>query len=157
MIELPALFRVNWLSTNLFIYDWVTFPTIYQFLFLKWDHADSILNVTSFQCNRLTPSAHFCYSGHAHWDMTAVAPKNLTSDQYSETVELSFFIYPFVNSFFPLTAWRRDEDKKWNDVVQTGQQAGWLVLILQWKMVKFTRRSALVIVTAVANTMKSIK
>ena len=30
-------------------------------------------------------------------------------------------------------------------VVQTGQ-AGWRVLILQWKMVKFKRRSALVIV-----------
>ena len=44
-----------------------------------------------------------------------------------------------------------------SDVVQNGQQAGWLVLILQWKMVKFARRSALVIVTAVANTMKSIK
>ena len=42
-----------------------------------------------------------------------------------------------------------------SDVVQNGQQAGWLVLILQWK--KFARRSALVIVTAVANTMKSIK
>ena len=31
------------------------------------------------------------------------------------------------------------------DVVQTGQ-AGWMVLILQWKMVKFKGRSALVIV-----------
>ena len=31
------------------------------------------------------------------------------------------------------------------DVVQTGQ-AGWMVIILQWKMVKFTERSALVIV-----------
>ena len=37
------------------------------------------------------------------------------------------------------------------DVVQTGQ-GGWMVLILQWKMVKFTERSALVIVTPVANT-----
>ena len=32
-----------------------------------------------------------------------------------------------------------------SDVVQTGQ-AGWMVLILQWKMVKYPGRSALVIV-----------
>ena len=31
------------------------------------------------------------------------------------------------------------------NVVQTGQ-VGWMVLILQWKMVKFQERSALVIV-----------
>ena len=37
------------------------------------------------------------------------------------------------------------------DVVQTGQ-AGWMVLILHWKMVKFTERSALVIALLVANT-----
>ena len=37
------------------------------------------------------------------------------------------------------------------DVVQTGQ-AGWTVLILQWKMVKLKRRSALVIALLVANT-----
>ena len=37
------------------------------------------------------------------------------------------------------------------DVVQTGQ-AGWMVLILQWKMVKFKGRSALVTVLQVANT-----
>ena len=36
------------------------------------------------------------------------------------------------------------------DVVQTGQ-AGWMVLILQWKMVKFEGRSALVIEIVVAN------
>ena len=36
-------------------------------------------------------------------------------------------------------------------VVQTGQ-AGWMVLILHWKMVKFTERSALVIALLVANT-----
>ena len=36
------------------------------------------------------------------------------------------------------------------DVVQTGQ-AGWMVLILQWKMVKFQGRSALVIALLVAN------
>ena len=35
------------------------------------------------------------------------------------------------------------------DVAQTGQ-AGWMVLIQQWKMVKFTGRSALVIVIRVA-------
>ena len=32
------------------------------------------------------------------------------------------------------------------DVVQTGQ-VGWMVLILQWEMVKFPRKSALVIAT----------
>ena len=37
-----------------------------------------------------------------------------------------------------------------SDVVQTGQ-AGWLVLILQWKMVKFLGWSALAIVLQVAN------
>ena len=37
-----------------------------------------------------------------------------------------------------------------SDVVQTGQ-AGWLVLILQWKMVKFLGWSALAIVVQVAN------
>ena len=47
--------------------------------------------------------------------MTVVAPKHLTSDQYSETIDLSFSIYSFVYSFFPLTAGRRDEDKKWNE------------------------------------------
>ena len=36
------------------------------------------------------------------------------------------------------------------DVVQTGQ-AGWMVLILQWKMMKFLGRSALAIVLQVAN------
>ena len=38
-----------------------------------------------------------------------------------------------------------------SDVVQTGQ-VGWMVLILQWKMVKFKGRSALVIALLVANT-----
>ena len=37
------------------------------------------------------------------------------------------------------------------DVVQTGQ-AGCMLLILQWKMVKFEGRSALVIARLVANT-----
>ena len=37
-----------------------------------------------------------------------------------------------------------------SDVVQTGQ-GGWMVLILRWKMMKFTERSALVIVTPVAD------
>ena len=36
------------------------------------------------------------------------------------------------------------------DVVQTGQ-AGWMVLILQWMMMKFPGRSALAIVPLVAN------
>ena len=36
------------------------------------------------------------------------------------------------------------------DVVQTGQ-AGWMVLILQWKMVKMSGGSALVIALLVAN------
>ena len=31
-----------------------------------------------------------------------------------ETVELSFFIHLYIYSFSPLTAGRRDEDKKWN-------------------------------------------
>ena len=39
------------------------------------------------------------------------------------------------------------------DVVETGQ-AGWMVLILQWKMVKFKGRSALVIALLVANTQE---
>ena len=38
-----------------------------------------------------------------------------------------------------------------SDVVQTGQ-VGWMVFILQWKMVKFSGRSALVIALLVANT-----
>ena len=37
------------------------------------------------------------------------------------------------------------------DVVQPGQ-AGWMVLILQWKMVKFPEKSALVIALLVAKT-----
>ena len=37
-----------------------------------------------------------------------------------------------------------------SDVVQTGQ-AGWMVLILQWKMVKLSGGSALVIALLVAN------
>ena len=36
------------------------------------------------------------------------------------------------------------------NVIQTGQ-AGWMVLIQQWKMVKFPGRSALAIVLQVAN------
>ena len=36
------------------------------------------------------------------------------------------------------------------DVVQTGQ-AGWMVLILQWMMMKFSERSALAIVLQVAD------
>ena len=40
-----------------------------------------------------------------------------------------------------------------SDVVQTGQ-AGWMVLILQWKMVKLKGRSALVIALLVAKTQK---
>ena len=43
-----------------------------------------------------------------------------------------------------------------SDVVQTGQ-AGWLVLILQWKMVKFPGRSALAIVLQVANTQSKFQ
>ena len=39
------------------------------------------------------------------------------------------------------------------DVVQTGQ-AGWMVLILRWKMVKLKRWSALVIALLVANTQQ---
>ena len=39
------------------------------------------------------------------------------------------------------------------DVVQTGQ-AGWMMFILQWKMVKFSGRSALVIALLVADTQK---
>ena len=38
------------------------------------------------------------------------------------------------------------------DVVQTGQ-AGWMVLILQWKMVKLKEESALAIALLVANTI----
>ena len=39
------------------------------------------------------------------------------------------------------------------DVVQTGQ-AGWMVLILQWKMVKFEGRSALVIALLIADSLQ---
>ena len=39
------------------------------------------------------------------------------------------------------------------DVVQS-TQAGWMVLILQWKMVKFAERCALVIAMLVANTQR---
>ena len=39
------------------------------------------------------------------------------------------------------------------DVVQTGQ-AGWMVLILQWKMMRFSERFALVIVLPVVNTQQ---
>ena len=39
------------------------------------------------------------------------------------------------------------------DVVQTGQ-GGWMVLILQWKMVKFSEKSALVIALLVAGTQR---
>ena len=39
------------------------------------------------------------------------------------------------------------------DVVQTGQ-AGWMVLILQWKMMRFAERSALIIVLPVVNTQQ---
>ena len=42
------------------------------------------------------------------------------------------------------------------DVVQTGQ-AGWIVLILWWKMVKFPGRSALAIVLQVANTQSKFQ
>ena len=39
------------------------------------------------------------------------------------------------------------------DVAQTSQ-AGWMVLILEWKIVKFAGKSALVIALLVANTPK---
>ena len=39
------------------------------------------------------------------------------------------------------------------DVVQISQ-AGWMMLILQWKTIKLPGRSALVIVSKVANTQK---
>ena len=39
------------------------------------------------------------------------------------------------------------------DVVQT-DQAGWMVLILQWKMMRFAERSALIIVLPVVNTQQ---
>ena len=43
-----------------------------------------------------------------------------------------------------------------SDVVQTGQ-AGWMMFILQWRMVKFTKRSALAIVLQVANTQSKFQ
>ena len=36
-----------------------------------------------------------------------------------DTVELSFFIYLFIYSFSPLTAGRRDKDKKWNKTLRS--------------------------------------
>ena len=58
-----------------------------------------------------------------------------------------------------IVLWELQEQKcqqrvcKHSDVVQTGQ-AGWMVLIPQWKMVKFKGRSALVIALLVAETQK---
>ena len=54
-----------------------------------------------------------------------------------------------------IVLWELQEQKcqqrvcQYSDVAQSGQ-AGWMVLIQQWKMVKFTGRSALVIVRRVA-------
>ena len=56
-----------------------------------------------------------------------------------------------------IVLWELQEQKcqqrVWNHtaVVQTGQ-AGWMVLILQWKMVKFAGSSASVIVPPVVDT-----
>ena len=56
-----------------------------------------------------------------------------------------------------IVLWEMQEQKcqqhmcQHTDVVQPSQ-AGWKVVILQWKMVKFTRRSALVIVFLVVET-----
>ena len=58
---------------------------------------------------------------------------------------------------YGIVLWELQEQKcqqhvcQHKDVVQTGQ-AGWMVLILQWKMVKYSGRSALVIVSPVADT-----
>ena len=58
-----------------------------------------------------------------------------------------------------IVLWEVQEQKcqqpvwKHTDVVQTGQ-AGWWLLVFQWKMVKFPGRSALVIALLVANTQK---
>ena len=64
-----------------------------------------------------------------------------------------------VTSYSPrdgIVLWEMQEQKcqqhvcQNSDVVQTGQ-AGWMVLILQWKMVKFSWRSALLIALPVAD------
>ena len=58
-----------------------------------------------------------------------------------------------------IVLWEMQEQKcqqhvcQHTDVVHSGQ-AGCMVLILQWKMVKFKGKFALVIVTKVANTLK---
>lgn len=60
-----------------------------------------------------------------------------------------------------IVLWELQEQKcqqrvcQYTGVVQTGQ-AGWIVLILQWEMVKLKGRSALVIALLVANTKKNI-
>ena len=64
---------------------------------------------------------------------------------------------PRANSLGDSIVWRELPEQKYQkcvchhtDVVQTGQ-VGWMMLILQWKMVKLKGRSALVIVLTVAN------
>ena len=54
-----------------------------------------------------------------------------------------------------IVLWELQEQKcpQQSDVVQNGQ-AGWMVLILQWKMVKYAGRSALAIALLVANTQR---
>ena len=58
-----------------------------------------------------------------------------------------------------IVLWEMQEQKcqqrvcQHSDVVQT-DQAGWMVLILQWRMVKFFGRSALVIDLLVANSQQ---
>ena len=42
---------------------------------------NKVLNVISLQCNHLTPSAHCCYGGHPHWNVSdsCCTQKPLTS------------------------------------------------------------------------------
>ena len=77
-------------------------------------------------------------------------------------IERAVTLHRYVNSLCVTTysptdgivLWEMQEQKcqlhmcQHTDVVQPSQ-AGWKVIILQWKMVKFTRRSALVIVLLV--------
>ena len=58
-----------------------------------------------------------------------------------------------------IVLWEMQEQKcqqhvcQHTDVVQTGQ-VGWMVLILQWKMVKFKGKFALVIVPKIVDTLQ---
>ena len=91
----------------------------------------------------------------------------ITTQFWTTVTERILTLHPSMVKFCVITCYLRDGIVLWElqgqkcqqrvcehtDVVQFGQ-VGWMVLILQWKMVKFLERSALVIVPPVANTKK---